>query len=77
MMKRSQSFTGHRIHKATFGIRRFTDRGSEDSLVISISARLRRPVPVGSVGPKGCIRSMGRPVLTKLQGLFRLSKIEL
>jgi hypothetical protein len=46
MMKRSQSFASHRIHQATFSIRRFTNRGSEDSLVDSIIARLRRPVSV-------------------------------
>jgi hypothetical protein len=77
MMKRSQSFASYRIHKATFGIRRFTDRGSGDSLVDSIITHLRRPVSVGSEGPKGRLKSMGRLLLTKHQGLFRLSKIEL
>jgi hypothetical protein len=37
-MERSQSFAGHKIHEATFGIGRFMDRGSGDSLVISFSS---------------------------------------
>jgi hypothetical protein len=77
MVKRSQSFASHGIHQATFGIRRCTVRGSGDSLVDSIIIRLRRQVSVGSIRPKGHVGSVGRPVLMKLQGLFRLSKIEL
>jgi hypothetical protein len=77
MTERSQSFAGYRIHEATLGIRRFMDRGSGDSLVISISSCSWRPVSVGSVRSEGCVRSMGRPVFTKLQGLFRLPKIKL
>jgi hypothetical protein len=75
--KRSQGFAGHRIHEATFGISCFTDRGSGDSLVISTSSCFWRPVPVGTVRSKSRVGSMGRPMLMKLQGLFRLSKIEL
>jgi hypothetical protein len=75
--ERSQGFAGHRIHVGTFGISCFTDRGAGDSLVISTSSCLWRPVPIGTVSSKSCVRSMGRPMLTKLQGLFRLSKIEL
>jgi hypothetical protein len=46
-------------------------------LVISTSSCSWRPIPVGTVRSESRVGSMGRPMLTKLQGLFRLSKIEL
>jgi hypothetical protein len=75
--KRSQSFTSHRIHQATFDSRRFADTGSGDSLVDGVVARLRWPVSEGSIRPKSCVGSVCCAMLTKLQSLFCLPKIEL
>jgi hypothetical protein len=75
--KRSQSFASHRIHQATFDSRRFAGRGSGDSLVDDVVARLWRPVSVGSIRPKGCVGSVCCTMLTKLQSLFCLPKLEL
>jgi hypothetical protein len=77
MTERSQSFACHRIHQTTFGTRRFADRGFGDSLVDGVISRLRRPVSEGSIGPKGCVGSVCCSMLTKLQSLFCLPKIEL
>jgi hypothetical protein len=77
VMKGGKGFAGHRIHEATFDISRLTDRGSGDSLVISASSSFWRPIPVRTVGSESHVGYMGRPMFTKLQGLFRLSKIEL
>jgi hypothetical protein len=57
-----------------FGV---NNRGSGDSLVISTCSCSWWPIPVGTVRSESRVESMGRPMLTKLQGLFRLSKIEL
>jgi hypothetical protein len=46
-------------------------------LVISASSSFLRPVPVRTIGSESRVGSMSRPMFTKLQGLFRLSKIEL
>jgi hypothetical protein len=72
-----KGFASHRIHEATFDISRLTDRGSKDSLVISASSSFWRPILVRTVGSESLVGSMGRPMFTKLQGLFCLSKIEL
>jgi hypothetical protein len=75
--KRSQSFASHRIHQATFDSRRFADKGSENSLIDGIVVRLRRPISKGSIRPKSCVGSMCCAMLTKLQSLSCLPKIEL
>jgi hypothetical protein len=71
------SFADHRIHKTTFGVSRLMDRGSGDSLIISASSGLRQLIPVRTIGSESCVGSVGGPMFTKLQGLFRLTKIEL
>jgi hypothetical protein len=77
MLQRSKGFTSNRILMLPFGTGRFTNWGSRDNGLTFISTGLRRPVPVGPVRSKGCLRSMRRLVFPKFQGLFHLAKIEL
>jgi hypothetical protein len=76
VMERSKSFASHRIDGATFDVGCFTARGSRNSLVVDLTANLRRPIPVWAIGPKGGVRSMLRSMFPQFQGLFRLTKIE-
>jgi hypothetical protein len=77
VMKRSKSFAGQRIDGATFDVGCFTARGSRNSLVVDLTASLRRPIPVRAIGPKGGVRSMLHSMFPQFQGLFCLTKIEL
>jgi hypothetical protein len=76
-MERSKSFAGHRIDEVTFDVGYFTARSSGNSLVVDVTASLRRPIPVRAIGPKGGVGSMLRSMFPQFQGLFRLTKIEL
>jgi hypothetical protein len=75
--KGSQCLSSDGIHQAAFVLRFFANRGSRDSLLSGVTARSRWPVSRGSVRPQSRVGTMHRAMLTKLQSLFRLPKMEL
>jgi hypothetical protein len=77
VLQRSEGFTGYRIHLLPFDTYRFTNRGSRDDSHAFIDNGLRRPTPIWPIRSKSRLRAVCCTVLTKLQSLFRLAKIEL
>jgi hypothetical protein len=72
----SKNLTNYRIHEIAFGVGCFASRGFGDSLIVSACPGRWRPIPVG-LRSLGSVESVGRLMLTQLQDLFRLTKIEL
>jgi hypothetical protein len=58
-------------------LKRFAYRGSRDSLFNGVIACSRWPISRGSVRPQSCVGTMRLAMLTKLQSLFHLPKMEL
>jgi hypothetical protein len=75
--KGSQRLFGDWIHLTAFVLRCFANRGSGDCLLRGIVICFRWPIPRGSVRPQSCVRTMRHAMLSKLQSLFSLPKMEL
>jgi hypothetical protein len=75
--KGSQCLSSDRIHQAAFALRCFANRGPRDCLLSGIITCSQWPIPRGSVRPQSRVGTMRRVMLTKLQSLFCLPKMEL
>jgi hypothetical protein len=75
--KGGQRLSGDWIHLTAFVLRCFANRGSGDCLLRGIVICFRWPIPRGSVRPQSRVRTMRRAMLSKLQSLFSLPKMEL
>jgi hypothetical protein len=77
MLERCEGLAGHWIHMLPFSFCCFTKWGSGNDGFTIVNTGLQRPTSVWPKRSKSRLRAMRRVVLTKLQSLLSLAKIEL